>query len=264
MKNLILTLTVFFLNTPLVFSQTSIPSELMNKPRTEELYKVNDTKIDKLTVTETNYLEDVTYTNKWVYNYSNDSIIKGNYYKDDELKSNFEYLINKDNKIIESKVLFYDDLGINEKLHIKYIVNDSLKILILLDENLNIERKMIVEMDSLKSPIKITSIKNEKIEAVETAEYNYKSNTYKYKVYNSFNKLVLNKIDFFNYDFIIEKNEFGDILKMITPISQNKSITTFEYKYDKNKNWIKRITKTIINNEEVTTSVVRRNITYIK
>ena len=262
MKNLELILIIFFLNTLQVFSQTSIPSELMNKPRTEEFYKVRDNNIENLTVTETNYLKDETYTNKWVYNYSNDTIINGKLFKDEELKSIFEYSINKDKKIIESKVVFYHKLVINERLHIKYVLNDSLKILNFLDDKLRIQWKMIVEMDSLKSPIKITSIRNDEIEAKETAEYNYKLNTYKYKVYNNYNKLVLDKIEYYNYDFIIEKNEFEDIVKMIWPLSQNKSITTFEYKYDKKNNWVKRIKKIIINNKEVTTTIVKRSIKY--
>lgn len=70
----------------------------MNKPRTEEFYKVRDNNIENLTVTETNYLKDETYTNKWVYNYSNDTIINGKLFKDEELKSIFEYSINKDKK----------------------------------------------------------------------------------------------------------------------------------------------------------------------
>lgn len=98
MKNLELILIIFFLNTLQVFSQTSIPSELMNKPRTEEFYKVRDNNIENLTVTETNYLKDETYTNKWVYNYSSDSIINGKLFKDEELKSIFEYTINKEKK----------------------------------------------------------------------------------------------------------------------------------------------------------------------
>ena len=141
MKNLELILIIFFLNTLQVFSQTSIPSELMNKPRTEEFYKVQDNNIENLTVTETNYLKDETYTNKWVYNYSNDSIINGKLFKDEELKSIFEYSINKDKKIIESKVFFYHKLGINERLHIKYVLNDSLKILNFLDDKLDVYKR---------------------------------------------------------------------------------------------------------------------------
>lgn len=262
MRDLKLTLIALLLNTLFVFAQTSIPSELMNKPRTEELYKVRDNNIENITVTETNFLKDETYTNKWIYNYSNDSIIKGRLFKDDELKSIFEYIINEDKKIVESKVVFYNKFGVNEKLHIKYILKDSLKILTFLDDKLNLKWKMIVEMDSLKSPIKVTSVRNNEVEAKETAEYDYKSNTYSYKVYNNYNKLVLDKIEYYNHNFIVEKNEFGDIVKMIWPLSQNKSITTFEYNYDKKNNWVKRIKKTILNNKEVTTTIVKRSIKY--
>jgi hypothetical protein len=262
MRNQKLTLIFFLLNTFLVFSQTSIPSELMNKPRTEELYKINDNRVENITVSETNLLKNETYTNKWIYNYSNDTIINGRFFKDEELKSIFEYIIDKNKKIIESKVVFYHKSIKNDRLHIKYKTTDSLKILTFLDTNSKIVSKMIVEMDSLKSPTKITSVRNGKIQAKETADYNYKSNTYNYKVYNFSNEVILNKLEYYNYNFIIDKNDLGDIVKMIWPLSKNKSITTFEYKYDKKNNWIKRTKKIVENNKEVTTTIVKRNIKY--
>jgi len=264
MRDLRLLLIIFLLNTLHVFSQTSIPSELMNKPRTEELYKVRDNNVENITVTETNFSKDETYTNKWLYNYTNDSIIIGKLFSDNKLKSIFEYSINEDKKIIESKVVFYHELGINEKKHIKFVLNDSLKILNFLDEELNIKWRMIVELDSLKSPINITTVKNHEIEAKETAEYNYKLNTYNYKVYNKYNKLVLDKIEYYNYNFIIEKNEFGDIVKMIWPLSPNKTIITYEYKYDKENNWVKRIKKILDGDKEIKSTVVKRSIKYKK
>ncbi len=253
----------FLLNTFLVFSQTSIPSELMNKPRTEELYKTNDNNVKNIIVNETNFLKNETYTNKWIYNYSNDSIINGRLYKDDELKSIFEYIVDKNKEIKESKVNFYNKSIANDKLHIKYDRTDSFKTLTFLDDKLSAVSKMIVEMDSLKSPIKITSVKNGEIGAIETAEYDYKSNTYNYKVYNYLNELVLNKLEYYNYPFIIDINENGDIVKMIGPLSKNKSIIIFEYKYDKKNNWIKRTKKFIENDNESTISIVKRNIVYI-
>ena len=262
MKHLKLILILVLLKTLPVFSQTSIPSELMNKPRTEELYKVRENNIENLTVTEVNYLKNETYTNKWIYNYTNDSIISGRLFKNDELKSIFEYVLNQDKKIIESKVLFHHSFGLKERLHIKYTINDSLKILTFLDANLNIQRTMIVQHDSLKSPIKITSITNNQIEAMETADYNYKLNTYEYKVYNNAGELVLEKIEHYNHDFIIEKNDYGDIVKMFWPISQNRSVITFEYKYDNKNNWVKRVKKIAVNGKAETSTEVRRVIKY--
>ncbi|MFN4027712.1 MAG: hypothetical protein ACK4IZ_09720 [Flavobacterium sp.] len=262
MRNQKITLLFFLLNTFLVFSQTSIPSELMNKPRTEELYKTNSNNVKNMIVSEINFLTNETYTNKWIYNYTNDSIINGRLFKDEELKSMFEYVINKNKKIIASKVVFYHKSIKNDRLHVKYNITDSLKTLTFLDENLNVVSKMIVEMDSLQSPTRITSLKNGEIQAVETADYNYKLNTYNYKVYNYSKEMVLDKLEYYNYNFILEKNDFGDIVKMIWPLSKNKSIILFEYKYDKNNNWIKRTKKRIENNQEITTSIVKRDITY--
>ncbi|OOV25040.1 hypothetical protein BXU11_15940 [Flavobacterium sp. LM5] len=262
MRNQKLTFIFLLLNTFLVLSQTSIPSELMNKPRTEELYRTNDSNVKNMTVSETNFLKNETYTNKWIYNYSNDSIINGRLFKNEELKSIFEYIIDDNKEIIESKVVFYHNSLINDILHIKYKITDSSKTLTFINDNLNIVSKMIVEIDSLKSPTKITSVRNGEIQAIETADYNYKSNTYNYKVYNYSNEIVLNKLEYYNYNFIIDKNDFGDIVKMIWPLSKNKSITIFEYKYDKNNNWIKRIKKIIENDKEITTTIVKRNIIY--
>jgi hypothetical protein len=262
MRNQKLTFIFLLLNTFLVLSQTSIPSELMNKPRTEELYRTNDSNVKNMTVSETNFLKNETYTNKWIYNYSNDSIINGRLFKNEELKSIFEYIIDDNKEIIESKVVFYHNSLKNDRLHIKYKITDSSKTLTFINDNLNIVSKMIVEIDSLKSPTKITSVRNGEIQAIETADYNYKLNTYNYKVYNYSNEIVLNKLEYYNYNFIIDKNDFGDIVKMIWPLSKNKSITIFEYKYDKNNNWIKRIKKIIENDKEITTTIVKRNIIY--
>lgn len=262
MRNQKIILAFSLLNTILALSQTSIPSELMNKPRTEELYKTIDNNVKNMTVSETNFLKNETYTNKWIYNYSNDTIINGRLLKDDELKSIFEYVIDKNKKIIESKVVFYHRAIKNDRLHVKHTVTDSIKTLTFLDDNSNIDYEMIVEMDSLKSPTKITSVKNGEIQSMETANYNYKANTYNYKVYNNSNEVVLEKLEYYNYNFIIEKNDFGDIIKMIWPLSKNKSIITFEYKYDKKNNWIKRTKKRMENNQEITSSIVKRDITY--
>ena len=262
MRNQKLTFIFLLLNTFLVLSQTSIPSELMNKPRTEELYRTNDSNVKNMTVSETNFLKNETYTNKWIYNYSNDSIINGRLFKNEELKSIFEYIIDDNKEIIESKAVFYHNSLKNDRLHIKYKITDSSKTLTFINDNLNIVSKMIVEIDSLKSPTKITSVRNGEIQAIETADYNYKLNTYNYKVYNYSNEIVLNKLEYYNYNFINDKNDFGDIVKMIWPLSKNKSITIFEYKYDKNNNWIKRIKKIIENDKEITTTIVKRNIIY--
>ncbi|OYQ47459.1 hypothetical protein [Flavobacterium aurantiibacter] len=236
----------------------------MNKPRMDEFYKVRENNVESLTVTETNFLEDETYTNKWVYFYSKDSIINGKLFKDEELKSTFKYTINKNRELTESQVLFYHKQKVNDRLHVKYILSDSVMILKLLDEKLEVYRRMIVEMDSLKSPIKITSLNNDEIEAEETAEYNYNLNTFKYKVYNRYNKLVLDKIEHYNHNFIIGKNELGDVVEMIWPLSRDKSVIRFDYKYDQKNNWIKRVKKIIKNNKEVITTIVRRSIKYKK
>lgn len=263
MKKYKFLLFFFLTNSWLIFSQTSIPSELMNKPRTGDLYKVKDKNIESVVVSETNYLKNESYINKWIFNYSADTIIRGKLFKNEELKSNFEYVLDDNKRIIEMKSIFFSQYVKNDKQHVKYDITDNIKVLNFLDDNLKIKSKMVVEMDSLHSPIKITSVNfNNEIQAIETANYNYKSNTYNYKIYNSNNEIVLNKTEYYNKDFIIEKNEFGDITKMFWPLSSNKVIITFEYKYDKKGNWIKRVEKNFSNNSESISTVAKRNINY--
>lgn len=263
MRNQKLTILFFILKISSIFSQTSIPSELMNKPRTDDLYKVKEKNIERVIAYETNYLKNETYVNKWIFNYSSDTIIRGKLLKNEELKSVFEYVLNDEKRIIEMKVNFFSQYVKNDKQHIKYEVTDHVKILNFLDNNSVIKAKMIVDMDSLQSPVRITSINsNNEIQSKETADYNYKTNTYNYKVYNYNNEIVLNKTEYYNPKFIIEKNEFGDITRMFWPLSSNKAIITFEYKYDKNGNWIKRIKKNFSNNTESISTVVKREIKY--
>lgn len=263
MRSQKLTILFYFLNVISIFSQTSIPSELMNKPRTDDLYKVKEKNTERVIASETNYLKNETYVNKWIFNYSTDTIIRGKLFKNEELKSIFEYLLDKDKRIVESKVNFFSPYVKNDKQHIKYEITDRVKVLNFLDDNSTIKAKMIVDMDSLQSPVRIISFNsNNEIQSKETADYNYKTNTYVYKVYNYNNEIVLNKTEFYNPKFIIEKNEFGDITRMFWPLSSNKVIITFEYKYDKKGNWIKRIEKNFGNNSESISTVVKREIKY--
>ncbi|MFH6988122.1 hypothetical protein ACHRVW_10280 [Flavobacterium collinsii] len=264
MKNLkVIFFFYFLLNALNAFSQTSIPSELINKPNTDDLYKVKEGDIESLEVFETNYLKNESYINKWVFNYLADTIVRGRLFKNEELKSVFEYNLDHEKNIIETKVNFFSPYVKNDKLHIQYKFTDNVKTLIFLDSNSQIKSRMKVEMDSLKSPIKITSINsNNEIESQETADYNYETNSYNYKVYNYKNEIVLNKTEVYNRDFILEKNDFGDITKMIWPLSSNKTIITFEYKYDKKGNWIKRTERNFENNQESISSIIKRNIKY--
>jgi hypothetical protein len=47
--------------------------------------------LKNMTVSETKFFENETYTNKWIYNYSNDSIINGRLLKNEELNLNISY-----------------------------------------------------------------------------------------------------------------------------------------------------------------------------
>jgi hypothetical protein len=262
MRNQKLAILFFLLKTFTIVSQTSIPSELMNKPQTENLYRIRDN-VESVIAYETNYLKNETYVNKWIFSYTSDTIVRGKLLKNDELKSVFEYILNDKKEIIETKVNFFNKSVINDKHHIKYQLSNNTKILNFLDDDSKIASKMIVEMDSLKSPIKITSFNfNNEVQSMETAEYNYKTNIYNYKVYNYYNELVLDKNENYSYNFILEKNEYNDITKMIWPLSKNKSLIIFEYKYDPKGNWIKRTKKHIDNEKESISTIIKRQIKY--
>ncbi|MCD0469864.1 hypothetical protein [Flavobacterium sp. JAS] len=263
MRSQKLIILLFLLNTFNAFSQTSIPSELMNKPRTDDFYKLKENNAESIVASETNYLRNETYINKWIFNYSADTIIRGKLLKNEELKSVFEYVLDYDKRIIDMRVNFFSPNVKNDKQHIRYKFTDRAKILIFLDDQSEIKSKIIVDMDSLQSPIRITSVNsNNEIQSKETADYNYRTNTYNYKVYNYYNEIVLNKTEYYNKNFVIEKNNFDDITKMFWPLSSNKVIITFEYKYDKKGNWIKRIKKNFSNNSVNIATVVKRNIKY--
>lgn len=263
MKSLKLIILSLILNGFNTFSQTSIPSELMNKPRTNDLYKVKENNIESVVASETNYLKNETYINKWIFNYSADTIIRGKLFKNEELKSVFEYVLGDNKKIIDMKINFFNPHVKNDKQHIKYEFIDSVKVLNFLDDNSRIKSKIIIDLDSLQSPTKIISVNsNNEIQSKETADYNYITNTYNYKVYNYYDEIVLNKTEYYNKNFIIEKNDFGDITKMFWPLSSNKVVITFDYTYDKKGNWIKRIEKNFSNNSKNISTVVKRDIKY--
>ncbi|MFD1605170.1 hypothetical protein ACFSJW_01105 [Flavobacterium artemisiae] len=235
----------------------------MNKPDTDDFYKTKENNINNIIVNETNYLKSETYINKWIFTYNSDTIVSGKLFKNDELKSIFEYYLDKEKNIKEQKVSFYNKSVRNDFSHIKFEKDKNLKLLYLLDINSKLRTKIIVEEDSLHSPIKITNLSSDnEIQSKETADYNYIANTYVYKVYNYLGEIILEKSESYNPNFIIERNEFNDITKMFWPLSKNKVVIIFEYKYDKQGNWIKRTKKRVIDNKKEISSYTTRDIKY--
>lgn len=259
-KNIIILL--FVLN-QFSFSQTSIPSELMNKESFNKFYETKENNVSSMIVNDMEYSKTEIFSNRWTYNYSKDSIILGKLESRDILKSTFEYKLSKNKKIIESKVYFYNNLLKNDFLHIKTIYSDTSKTLLFLDKNIYTISKMVVKLDSLKSPVSIITYNAEnEIIAKETAKYNYSLDIYSYNVYNSYDEIVLSTTESYNHDYTLKKNEYNDIIEMIWPTSKDKAIILFHYKYDKNGNWINRERKGIENNKEVLYSKTTRKIRY--
>lgn len=116
-----------------------------------------------------------------------------------------------------------------------------------------IENKSIVETKN-GYPVKITSYNQDNsLIGYEIAEYNYEKNEVVIKVLNSqeilIGKKIVLKINLSNdNNFIVDnviKNEFGDVTQELKTrcLSCDELVTyKYVYKYDKNKNWISKVT----------------------
>jgi len=152
-----------------------------------------------------------------------------------------------------------------ERKSIKYAYSPFSKELQFLANDGKIKYRMLVQYDSLNLPVRITSMNNQgKLDGLSIAKYDYQNATYRYVVFKNDNSIVLDKIEYFNPDYIIEENENGDITEMFWPTAKKGSnvIHKLEYKYDKLGNWTKLKKVLITPERKKVLAIITRKIKY--
>ena len=154
-----------------------------------------------------------------------------------------------------------------------YFDSLDLKRIETIGNNGRVESKSIVKSEN-GYPVKITSFNSDSsMIGFEIAEYNYDNNEVVIKVYNSKGTMIGKTIDLklklsndsnFKIDGV-EKNEYGDITQEIKPKCLScDDLATFkyEYKYDDNNNWIRKISYKIIDGKTEKILKIKRKIKY--
>ncbi|GLR18660.1 hypothetical protein GCM10007940_32760 [Portibacter lacus] len=234
----------------------------MNYYQLDNLYEIHNGEIDQIVVTSKEfYSSGKSYKSKWIFNFLNPNLCKGEYYNNGDLQTYFTYTLNSNNqkvKISTKEKLVFGGWQV-EKKEFEYLNGRRIA-----ERHLNSQDQLIREAkyiyDSSNYLIKL-SIN----EAYETAKYDHSNQTYVYQVFDNSNSQILNQINFANISKREnEKNEFGDLTKVKWPTSDPKKnvFHTLEYKYDQNGNWIIRKRYIEINGSKTIKSKMKRKIKY--
>jgi hypothetical protein len=125
-------------------------------------------------------------------------------------------------------------------------------------DNLILETNIINNDKGLPIELQVKDVNTDSY-GKETGEYDYETNTVTTRVYNNKGELLsisTGKIDFKVKDKNNLYNEYDDLIK--------SGDNEYEYKYDKHKNWIKKVRYKIENGVRNKKSMEIREIKYLK
>lgn len=249
------------------FSQ-SIPSFWMNIYDLEDLYLLKSDNVKQIVANKTGYYASgTTYEEKWIYNFVDSFKIVGQFHKDGELRSRFEYEFDKSGKIVRKSLAYKRPLQGWQSRIIKYEYESDI---LIFEKNYSKDLQLIdyaqYEYDSDSKLVKLTIFDaSDRIKSYETAEYNDLEKTFIYKVFDSRGTVKLKKTEFLNLDKSANQlNEYGDLVLFKWPRSKSDTnvLHSLEYKYDAEGNWIKRKWIILDGKQKSKRSIVRRKISY--
>ena len=263
--------TLFFLSTSfvIVLSQ-SIPSYWMNVYDLNELYLLNSNDAKQITVNVTGYYSSGgTYKEKWIYNFVSPKKIVGQEFKDSQLSSSFEYEFNDSSKIVRKIISTKQPLvGWQTKIIKFEYVDDKLFFERHFSKDTLLIDYLRFDYNTSNYPIKMTLFNNsDQIISYETADYDERKKIYVYKIFDSNEKLISEKTEYFNFDSSADLfNVKGDLELLKWPRSnpEKNIFHSLEYKYDDNGNWISRKWLILEGRKKRKRSVITRKIVYSK
>lgn len=265
MKNLLTILLCFFCWN-ISFAQTSIHTEIISsfQPENHYLLKVGEAK--RITVKKINNPNDNRLVDEWIYDFETKKKVNGKLYRDNSLITTRAFELDSINRVISNNTNFKHKALGWERTIIKYVYGTSSKELQFLDNNGKIKYRMLVQFNDMNLPIRITSFNSfGEIDGLSIADYDYEKGVFRYVVSKSDGSIVLDKIEYLNPNYLLERNDHGDISEMFWPTAKIGSnvVHKLEYKYDKLGNWI-RLKKIMVTPEsKKTLAIITRKIDYI-
>lgn len=250
-----------------VNAQTSIHNELGSDKGFSEQYTLKNGQARKIVVKVITSPNDDKIIGKWIYEFPSSNVITGKLYSDGELLSTTELELDAKKRIVSKNENFLHEKVGWERTITKIEYGEKSKEFQILNNEGEIESKMHVEFDSLNSPTKITTLDmHGEFKALATADYDYRNGTFNYKVFKKDMSIEMERVEYYNPNYILKKNELGDITEMFWPIALVKKDVTIKHKmvydYDKKGNWTK-VTRTLSTPEtEKVLSIKKRKIKY--
>ncbi|MDT8414548.1 MAG: hypothetical protein RQ735_04145 [Flavobacteriaceae bacterium] len=253
-----------------VYSQTSIRAELNEKINNREYYQLANGNASKIVATYTvdpYFFESPKYTlERWEYNFISKDSINGFAKKDGDLVYNFAFKIDSLQRKIDLKERTKSYLSGWILSHVKYTYKDAFKDLHIYKADGTLNYRVRVAFDSLGNPNYLASLdaKNN-FQAIALAEYRYDQKYYNYSIMNATGRVLLEEVQYYNHDYIIQKNKKGDVVKMYEPFEPVflGIIYLIDYKYDKKGNWTRKKVTTQTPEGTWVSLQIKRKISYI-
>jgi len=226
-------------------SEPTFYNEILKRVALEDFYNIKYGKPSKVVVHDTTYTKySEPSFKKTIYSFETERKLLVKKYKSDELVADEILELDSNNRILnyEGNSKFGGGEWYVTKVRYKYEL--GLKIKEKINDSGQTYMRYIVKYDSLKMPIKIEHIivgaESMQLQAID---YDYANRKFILMDFNFNGQLVNETKGNFNSDFIIEKNERGDVTKMYWILGDMNEpyIHLMEYTYDEKGNWIKII-----------------------
>ncbi len=245
--------------------QTSMHTEISRIDLPKDYFLKNGKAKEIIVTRKVNPGQEFSYSEKINYTFPEKSIIRLKRYKNSELESTREFSLDSLNRVLKNTVRFkHKALGWRTSKY-ETIYGDKIKDLKMLNQDGSLDYTMRVILNEKNNPVEIRTLnKDNQLIGLSTAEYDYKNNTFVYKVYREDGSIVLNKTESFKKDYEIKRNEFGDLVEFYWPTSSSNIKYVIEYKYDNKGNWTRIKKIQIDGKKKKTTEIKNRKIKYLK
>lgn len=221
-------------------------SEIYEKYLPRNNYVVKNGKLISIEVNDTILLRN---SEKWIehniYTFEKPNEILVKKYRNDSLAKDEKYNLDSKSRIIkyEGNIKYSKGEWYVTRLNFSYETNKKIT------EKINrfgqIYMRYEVNYDSLKNPtrIKSTIVGGPNSSRLENINYDYKNRIFVRSEFDFDGNIRNEEEGFINTDYIIDRNEYNDIIKMYWVISNKKDkiIYHIDYEYDDFGNWIKII-----------------------
>lgn len=263
---------LLYLFIPICLSaQTSIRAELNEKINPRDYYRLKTGQASEIKVTVTTdpaFPDSPEYSyEKWEYQFVSADSISGTAQKDGKTVYTFQFSIDKQGRKIKSTDRIPNLIKGWETTRIAYEYQKNLKRMFVAGLDGKTQYLIEVAYDSLQHPLYVASASPNGItKAIALADYFYDDRYYTQTLYNDMGKVLLEESQYFYQDYIIKKNEQGDVIEMYEPFEPIIFGVVFyiKYRYDKRGNWTRKTITIKTPEDKWVRTLIKRRIKYIK